>query len=134
MSPRLQTSDPCWKKSGPCLCSSRSANDKSQLLLLPAALSIIKGKDRYGWNEEEADGGGWGRRAGGKEPEKRKMNPGEPVLRLLELMRLTALWSGLVLHLFPCVMRDVTLLWQPPICYQGSRSRRTQTMPVMERI
>lgn len=51
-------------------------NDKSQSLLLPAALSIVRGKDRYGWNEEEADGGG----AGGEEGEK-KMNSGEPVLR-----------------------------------------------------
>lgn len=52
------------------------ANDKSQSLLLPAALSI-RGKDRYGWNEEEADGGG----VEGEEGEKRKMNPGKPVLR-----------------------------------------------------
>lgn len=50
------------------------ANDKSQSLLLPAALSIIRGKDRYGWNEEEAGGrGGEGRRG--------RMNPGKPVLR-----------------------------------------------------
>lgn len=53
------------------------ANDKSQSLLLPAALSIVTGKNRYGWNEEVADGGGAGR----KEGEKRKMNPGKPVLR-----------------------------------------------------
>lgn len=53
------------------------ANDKSQSLLLPAALSIITGKNRYGWNEEEAGGG----RAGREEGEKRKMNPGKPVLR-----------------------------------------------------
>lgn len=51
------------------------ANDKSQSLLLPAALSIIRGKDRYGWNEEEADGGG-GRGGGGEEEnESRKACP-----------------------------------------------------------
>lgn len=41
------------------------ANDKNQSLLLPAALSIITGKNRYGWNEEEAGGVG----AGGEEGE-----------------------------------------------------------------
>lgn len=56
------------------------ANDKSQSLLLPAALSIIKGKDWYGWNEEEADGGGgqaegWRERAGEEENESRRACP-----------------------------------------------------------